>query len=242
MSRREGIQFAVGEPNGLRGSLYSVWFRETDIYISKIDLYEDWKASIHFGKPGIPYPVRYGGFSGPFAKKHGLSTRRRDRAGHEWPGMELLPGSDVILEFRLRIPQSEIRPLGTADLKPLNPGDPLDVHWLPAPPVGGASEVTIISAPPTHAGGQPRRDDFADRLIYERQLANGRFIWLAHHYIPAPADADLHAYREVVDRQLGDSKVKYRRFVALMDCEDGSAAFAEFVTNYGAEQFAASAV
>lgn len=236
MSRREGIQFGVGESAGLRGSVYAVWFGPSDIYIAKNDLYEDWKASIHYDRPGKPGRVRYTGITTAFAKRHGLSTSRQDRATNEWPGKELRPGSDVSMEFRLRIPESELRRLGTADLKPLNAGDPLDIHWLPAPPPGGASEVSIISGPPTHVGDRPRRDDFADVLMFERQLTNGRFVWMSHHYIPAPSAADLRRYRTQV-APVG--RAKYRRFVAAMDCGDGTSAFAEFTTHYGARQSAA---
>jgi hypothetical protein len=234
MSRREGIQFAVGELGGLRGSVYSVWFGQRDIYIAKNDLFEVWKATIHFAKPGKTERVAHSGMTAQFARKHGLSTSRHERAKEQWPGMELLPGSDVILEFRLRVPQSELRRLGTSDLAPLNPEDPLDIRWLPTPPVGGASEVTIISAPPTHAGGCPRREDFADNVFFGRQLASGRFVWLTYHFIPAPSSADLQAYRDYADRNMGKSRQKYRRFVASINCGDRTSSFAEFLTNYGA--------
>lgn len=238
MSKRDGIQVAVGGPGGLRGSVYEIWFGPADIYIANGGAYTDWKATIHYERPSKPGRMRYIGSTTAYAKKRGLNTSRKARARSEWSGMDLQPGADVTLEFRLRIPTSELRRLGTANLKPLNAGDPLHIRWLPAPPPGYASEVSIISGPPTFVGPRPRREDFQDKLVFEKQLANGRFVWIVYHHIPAPPSAELRWYRKMAVRKGG--RRKDYRIVASMDCGDGSSAFVEFAAHRDARPPAAS--
>jgi hypothetical protein len=237
MSKRDGIQLAVGEPAGLRGNLYAIWFGPRDIYIAANDRYEDWKTSIHYESPHKAGRLRYSGISSAFAKKLKMSASRPDRTALEWPGIELRPGSDYYLEFRLRVPQSELRPLGEADLMPLNSGEPLDIRWLPAPPPGLASEVSIITGPPSHVGERPRREDYAaDVLVLERQLANGRLVWLIQHVIPAPPSDALDAFRRKAAKQSRTfprrGNLSAHREIVAMNCEDGSAAFGEFATDF----------
>jgi hypothetical protein len=188
MGRRDGIQLAIGEPTGLRGSLWDIWFGAQDIYVSVDHMFGQWKTTIHYERSNQPGRVRYTGFTTQFARKMRRSLGRADRATYEWPGLELRPGSDCFLEFRLRIPASELRPIGSADLRLLNRGEPLSIRWLPVPRIGPASEVSIISGSPTHSGPRPNRENGApDRLILERRLGNGRIIWIIQHDTPAPS-------------------------------------------------------
>lgn len=238
MSPRDGFQLAVGESSGLRGSLWDIWFGDRDIYLASAQFFGEWKASIHFDRPNKPGRVRYTGITTQVAHARGQNSSRAARQDCEWPGIELSPGSDYFLEFRLRVPRSELRPWGTSDLRPLNPDEPLAVHWLAAPPIGFATEVSIISAPPTHSGSTPTREDGAPSVPFiKRHLSNGLFVWFIQHVIPAPTSEAFRAYRHhlmtnrpVIDRR--KSRSGPARAIVSMDCGDGSGAFAELVVNF----------
>ena len=235
MSRRDGIQLAVGSPTGLRGSLWEIWFGHRDIYLASTHFYNRWKASIHFERPNEPGRVHYIGITAKVAKALGRNSGRESRTDFEWSGIELAPGSDYFLEARIRVAHSELCAFGTADLEPLNRGEPIDVRWLPMPPPGLATEVTIISAPPHHSGSFPPRADGApvDR-VHQRRLSNGRFVWLLQHTIPAPSSQDMQAYRKRVATgqpiiASGEMRSGAARAIVAINCGDGSGAFTEFL-------------
>lgn len=189
------------------------------------------KVSIHYPRPGKTGTLRYIGYTREFVERKGADLGRPERTHAEWRGVEF--GPSYFVEFRFRIPESELRPLAVEDAD--------EVLWLQPPPTGGASEVTILSGPASHEGLHPGRSDGgAIELIAEHRLANGRLVWVQHHHIPAPPEHVLQSYREMVllrarqEGWLNDPMATSTtsRINLTMDCEDGSAAEVEMAADF----------
>jgi len=160
---------------------------------------------------------------------------REQRTHLEWPGIEIAPS--YFVEFRFRIPESELRVLDSDGSK--------DVVWVSAPPIGMASEITILSGPPTHQGPVPQRSDGGRiECLLDEQLKNGRRVWVLHHVIPAPSSEDMHKYRQQVYRECAlrgwlpptTPVGKNSRVNLTMDCADGSIAEFELAADFLAHE------
>lgn len=230
MSSKNLLRIAVGKPNGRRSATWRIELGRQDIYASFDKLRGKRKAAIHYEK-GDKGPVRYIGYT----YEHAQSLMRREeitremRTDLEWPALEIAPG--FFLEFRFRIPESELRVL---DIK-----DEQHVVWLEAPPVGTGLEVTILSGPPDYDGPVPGRADGAPiQCLWDTRLKNGRRVWVLAHTIPAPDK--LEEYRELARRTFAARGWmppqlpvdRNTRVNLTMDCEDGSAAEVELAGDF----------
>lgn len=231
MSSETTLRLAVGAVDGRRSSTWRIWFGPLDIYAGFRSISGVRKVSVHYPRPGKTGTLRYIGFTKEFAEKDvGVPVRREDRTHTEWRGLEIAP--NYFIEFRFRIPESELRHLASDQAK--------DVLWLQPPQPGFASEVTILSGPATHVGLAPKRDDGGrvDQLL-QHQLQNGRVVWVLHHHIPAPTPEVLRSFRDLVSTQAGgrppaDSteSTANHRICLTMDCGDGSAAEVELAADF----------
>ena len=227
MSSENVLRIAVGEIDGRRSSTWRIWFGPQDIYASFRVLGGKRKVSIHYPRPKQPNTIRYIGYTKDFtAQSFGKRLSRQERTHIEWNGLEIAP--DYYLEFRFRVPESELRRL-TQDVI-------TKILWLKPPPIGEASEVTILSGPSTHTGIFPQRSDGAImELLLQHQLENGRYVWVLHHHIPAPPLEVMQSHREMV-KQLSlnenwpissKADVDNVRVNLTMQCEDGTVAEVE---------------
>lgn len=176
----------------------------------------------------MPHTLRYIGYTKTYAEKQSaVQIARAARTHLEWPGFEFAP--NYFIEFRFRVPESELRELAS--------GDDDEVVWLDAPDRGKASEVTIVSGPSTHTGPPPQRDDSGKIELLATRLMekNARMVWVIHHHIPAPPrDFWIHSRTELLDK-LRENNYQIDPVItpstlslsATMDCGDGSAAEVE---------------
>jgi len=226
----DALRVAVGTPEGRRSSTWRIWFGDADIYAAHRSIAHWRKVTIHYPRsPEKPTTLRYGGYTTHYAEKHGLPSSVQERAHAIWPGLEFAP--DYFIEFRFRIPECELRRFTAKESE--------DTHWLKPPPPRQASEVSIVSGPPSHTGLVPQRAGGGDvELIGEFQLANGRFVWIMHHYIPFSA-SELKRIRLIskdeVNRRAGGrigQILPSTRVTATLNCEDGTCAEVELAADF----------
>lgn len=227
------LRLAVGQASGRRSSIWRIWFGPADIYAAFRTMAGIRKITVHYPRPESSGTVRYIGYTKDYAEKlTGKSNiKRHERTDVEWPGLEIAPG--YFIEFRFRIPESELR-VFDSDL-------PADVIWLDVPAERMGTEITILSGPPTHEGPIPQRaDGNQTQCLLDHTLKNGRRVWVIHHEIPAPSPENMTKYRQQVyanaKRQgqlpLARSIHKSSRVSLTMNCGDGSFAEAELAADF----------
>ena len=177
------IRIVVGYADGDRASAWRIWFGPADLYVGFRDLSGSRKASIHFPRETGQVALRYVGFTRDFASA--IRTRfvpRQERTHLEWKGAEIAPG--YVVEFRLRVPRSELRPL------PMSSG--AGVTWVEPGPPGTTTEVAIVSGPPaaelhlTFPEGVTR-----PQLLAETQLPAGKSVWVLSYNFVGPSEPEL---------------------------------------------------
>lgn len=171
------------------------------------------------------------GFTSEREAKHGRSSLLADRAHAFWNGFEF--ALNYFIEFRIRVPECELRRFVASESP--------HTHWLPPPPPRMASEVTIISGPPTHAGLIPSvAGDEHRELIGEFQLPIGRYVWIFHHHILCASPEWLQNAREQAKKELKadlqSGKIRdilpTTRIGAGPPCDDGSFAEVELAADF----------
>lgn len=148
-TRNDVLRLAIGQPEGRRSGVWRIWFGDADIYVAYRSMGHVRKASIHFPRPPEhPQALRYIGYTSDYAKQVDLPTSVRDRASLIWPGAHI--GQDYFIEFRIRIPECELRRFAGDDIS--------HVLWLPTPSPKTTSELFLISGPPHHSGLAPQKE------------------------------------------------------------------------------------
>ncbi len=227
----DAVRVAVGSPTDRRSGVWRIWFGKQDIFAGYRSVAKIRKASIHYERPGQPTQMRYVGYTSEWEEMHGRSTRLADRAHAYWKGMEIAP--NYFIEFRIRVPECELRRFVTNESP--------QTHWLTPPPPKMASEVTIVSGPPTHAGLIPSMlgDNFRE-IIGEFQLPNGRYVWVVQHHIECASPEWLRAARadakSTFKSALQSGQIRdilpNTRVGAGVDCGDGSYAEVELAADF----------
>ena len=140
----------------------------------------------------------------------------------EWPGAEVAPG--YFVEFRFRVPGSELRVLGLKDDK--------NAIWIKRPGQNQGIEVTVMSGPASHIGPPPSRGDGATTdCLAERLLACDRRVWVLCHEINAPSLEEMEGFRSLVRQSLATRGLlpaakaiaQDARVNLTFECPDGSA-------------------
>jgi hypothetical protein len=226
----DAVRMVVRAPDGRRSAAVRIWFGPSDIYAAYRSIANIRKASIHFERPGQP-EVRYIGYTSDFEKSQGRSARLQDRTHTSWKGLQFAP--NYFLEFRFRVPVCELRRFVVNESP--------KTHWLTPPAPREASEITIISAPPTHSGLMPSMEGANPReLIAEFQLKNGRYVWIVHHHIACASPDWLMKAREAAKRSfkadIQSGKIRdilpQSRIGADVLCDDGSFAEVELAADF----------
>lgn len=227
----DALRVAVGDPSGLRSGTWRIWFGPYDIFAGYRSVAHMRKVSVHYPRPGHEGTLRYIGYTSDYSEEHGLPNHLPERAQHAWPGYEFANG--YFVEFRIRIPRTELRRFLLPDSR--------DTHWLPPPPAQNATEITIVSGPPSHEGLVPQMaGDSPRELLAEFRLPNGRYVWIMHHHIPTPSGAEMQAVRERVRQEWLNMQrtgtaakiLPKTRVGADTNCGDGSFAEVELAADF----------
>jgi hypothetical protein len=174
------VRFAVGRPDGPRGSVWRLWTRKSDVYISAWALTRIQKVSLH--KSGLwrqAFTAEHVSAGSPFVAPD------EDRAIEKWERPpEVAPG--VTKAFEIIVPSSEVttpkHPRAEAAFRKHFVGK--EIQWIDPPPqdrevhfmvVFTAMEVTDTSLP---LSGWTGRDSLGSRLIAYRELSNTQTVWL----------------------------------------------------------------
>jgi hypothetical protein len=159
------IRFAVGSPNGPRGSIWRLWAKRNDVYIAARDLGRDFKASLH----------EFGGWREGLTAEHAAKwgvPGGQDRAVKLWQRhSEFAPG--MTLAFRISVPWSEVTPA------PPLADEKRPIVWIPPPPVGAITAFTVLYlAPWVPVTGWPGQRSMGTQLVGQVPLANGETVWV----------------------------------------------------------------
>jgi hypothetical protein len=180
MSRELTVRFAVGRPDGPRGSVWRLWTRKSDVYISAWSLSSIQKISLHeSGKWRHAFTAEHVSKGSPFV------PTGKDRVIEKWDRPpELAPG--VTRAFEIVVPTSEVT-------MPEHPEANEAFHktfgnkeivWVDPPPAGHETRFSIVYTVPEVTdttlplSGWPGRDSMGSRLIAYQELANTHTVWL----------------------------------------------------------------
>jgi hypothetical protein len=175
-SKRSTVRFAVGRPDGPRSSVWRLWTRGDDIYLSLRDLTKAQKISLHSsGRWRNAWTTEQVAKGLPFVGPG------QDRATDKWDRPpELAPG--VTRAFDVVVPASEVT-------EPEHYGAKLpagkEIVWVPAAPQGFATYCTVVlTAAETTVSGWPGRNGMGSRLLWKQGLPNGETVWLIAFELP----------------------------------------------------------
>jgi hypothetical protein len=129
-AKRRGLRWAVGSPTGPRSATWRLWGnKKGDVYLAVRCLGGIVKTSLH--RDGRCHT----GFTAPYeptarVRFPALSSRHWDR----WE----LPAEPVARAIQIVVPEAELVPFDGSEME--------QTKWIPAPPVGSISVVTIFVA------------------------------------------------------------------------------------------------
>ena len=165
---REMFRFVVGEPGGMRSSVWHAFQSGDDVYVMTRNLDQVHKVSLH--RAGDCYA----GFTSTYAKQartEGLLRPGRSRQMLAWVGRGL--NDDLTLALRIVVPGSQLAPLGDPQ-----PGPPKPIVWIPAPPKGFTTEIDFLRRTPGILSRRwPGADSMHTQLVGRFILRSGAFCY-----------------------------------------------------------------
>jgi len=183
------LRFCIGEPAGLRSTIWKIWANRNDVYLSSRALASYMKVSLH--ESGM---CQFSHTSESFAR---TGKRNRDRHIQKWQRRAVCPKSGAVHLFRVIIPSTELR------LAPAKQKEAKDVIWHPAPPIGYGAYVELWLTPVLVRSPAP--DEFMNDLLGVLSLANGQHVGVTvrHLKIEPQNNEDLAYLRnQAADSQL----------------------------------------
>ena len=158
---RNVFRWAIGSPDGPRSSAWRLWGnKKGDIYVAVRCLGGIVKASFHRdGKCQVGFTDNYAG----------TASRRFAVKSRHWETWRL-PVKPVVRILQILVPHSELRPFSHRNDR--------DITWLPTPPEGSVSVVSIFvsaqgiklaapnGAPPETVVGNVRTSSRTAWLVY----------------------------------------------------------------------------
>jgi hypothetical protein len=171
-SRRATVRFAVGDPTGPQSSVWRLWTRGNDVYISLRDLTKAKKVSLHSsGRWRNAWTTEHVAKGSPFV------APGQDRATDKWDRPpEFSPG--VTRAFDIVVPASEVTNPKVPDADTLSGKK---IVWVTPPPRDYATHFTVLftTAEVTAAtSGWPGRRSMGTQLIWKAELPNRETVWL----------------------------------------------------------------
>ena len=183
MSKKAFELFFAAGADDRRSSLWRAWgSKKGDVYVTSAEIDSDFKLSLHpsgrchlsfqneqsinAAKSGVhPFVVTEDlpkVFAGAKSDGHG-------RFDDIWTPSEIAP--DLVMPFRLCLPESELRPLRREVL------GRRDVRWLPTPGVGRALEVAfMIAGEAVPSETVPGSDSVGNQLLMRHEFGIGRSL------------------------------------------------------------------
>jgi hypothetical protein len=192
----KAIRFCVGEPAGLRSTVWKIWTHRNDVYLlSRADA-SQMKVSLH--ESGA---CQFSKTSESFAR---TGKRNSERHMQQWRRRAEYPESGAVHLFRIIIPQSELR-LASVDKKSAT-----NVVWYPSPPLGYGTYVELWLTPPLDE--PPTQPQFMHDLLDVLPLLNGQYVGITARYLAIePQDNEQLRHlrnRGEVLRQSPDSRLR----------------------------------
>jgi hypothetical protein len=127
-------RFAIGQPNGLRSTVWKFSVHKNEAYILTRMFGSDAKVSLH-SSGQCQWSA-----TDTWVKKV-AERRNADRHITRWT-MPRPGGSEAVHVFRIRIPETELRAIGAEE-------DLDSVEWLPSPPRGHTTSIECYFTPPS---------------------------------------------------------------------------------------------
>ena len=161
------LRFCIGTPDGPHSSVWKIWTRRSDVYLSARALAADLKVSLHeSGQCQLSRTTEWIARSG---------LRNCDRHLQQWRRRRAYPASATVHLFRVVIPGTELRcasPERTPACK---------VVWYPPPPTGHAACIELWLTP--RVADRPSAANFANDLLGILTLDDGRFVGVTARYL-----------------------------------------------------------
>lgn len=158
---RDGIRWAVGQPDGQRSSTWRLWGdKKGDAYLAmrslggqvKVSIHRDRRCSVGFTKE----------FEQTATERFGAASRHWDR----W----VLPDEPVVRAVQVVVPDSE--------LAHFSPKDKMPMAWVRPPSVGRAVVFSVFVAEPPNAFNWESPEKSGQLL--RTMITKTRFTWVVH--------------------------------------------------------------
>lgn len=159
---------AIGEPGGLRSTVWKFWVNGDDVYIQSRMFGSDVKVSIH-ASGQCQWSC-----TGEWVKKD-ATRKNADRHMQRWR-IDHPPGREALHFFKIGIPESELRIISASESLGA-------VQWIPAPPEGYAVAIDCYMTPVVDiapSAGASLPNDFLASL----PLKSGRWLVLLCRVAP----------------------------------------------------------
>ena len=173
---RKELRFCVGEPAGLRSTVWKIWTNRNDVYLSSRTIASQMKISLH--KSGA---CQFSKTSESFAR---TGKRNRGRHMERWQRRAEYPESGAVHLFRVILPQTELR-LASVEAKPAK-----DVVWYPSPPLGYGAYIELWLTPPLDE--PPTQPQFIHDLLGVLPLSNGQYVGTTVRYLEIEPQDNEH--------------------------------------------------
>ena len=158
ISKRDGLRWAVGTPEGPRSSTWRAWGdKKGDVYLSVRSLGAALKISLHRDRQCQL------GLTREFAEKQGIAGRR-------YLARWKLPEAPIVRAVSILVPEEELGVFPSKEAEPM--------RWIAPPAIGEATVISLfISEPPdTTAWPGPETGGAMLGIL----ASQSRFCWLVH--------------------------------------------------------------
>ncbi len=154
-----GIRWAVGQPNGPRGSTWRLWGnKKGDVYLAARNLGGQIKVSFHRDRRC------HVGFTSEYAETAKSRFGFASRHWHRW----VLPDGPTARAMQIVLPHSELRHFPSVESN--------EMKWLPAPSLDHVLVVTIFIAEPGAVETWPAAEQGALPLAFFK--SSNRIAWV----------------------------------------------------------------
>jgi len=219
-----GVRFAVGTPDGPRGSVWRVWTYRSDVYIAARSAASDQKVSLHASG------VWRSAFTEAHAQKeNSLVGEGDDRVLDRWNRpAEFAPG--WTRAFMVVVPAREVVPCDV-------PAKSDEIVWIEPLPDGWATIFTVLFAAPGASGSDGRGFATAEgrehhtEIVATLPLENGETVWVLAHAeeMTEAMDADVERVRAFVMEKAAAAMAK-------ADADPDPHDFRAFGSGYGDDE------
>lgn len=186
MGREKVIRVGIAQEGIQLSAVWRFWLHGSDVYVASRNIAHTIKTSLH----------KTGKFRHAFvtdAASEKFQSASADRAFSKWdrPAPQARGGT---LLFQLLFPESELHPARHAE--------PMvsDVMWLPRPPAGHVTYVSVLELVPAASGLTPQFSDVvSSSALVSWPTPSGSTVWIMASVAPITAEQE----REIVRLRAG---------------------------------------